>query len=304
MIEEPPEESRAVPLTNKVALELPPKRYLARTLKCLISLLFWCISEIGRTLRKWIGHLPPAIATVVYYHRVQPHERQRFVWQLDHLCRWAKPIAAEQNQTLPRGARYVAVTFDDGWRSFAEIALPELDRRKIPVTLFAIAGRLGERLEQNIDEPLVSQMQLLRLAANGVAIGSHTLTHCALTEANDQKAIYELRESRRTLSELLKRDVTLFAFPFSRSDERVIALCREAGYRRVFTGKPYAAYSYAEEFETGRVRVDPADWPIEFHLKLMGAYRWLPPVFALKARLRRGMHRLKLRSGSASAIMP
>ncbi len=35
----------------------------------------------------------------------------------------------------------------------------------------------------------------------------------------------------------------------------------------------------------GRVRVDPTDWPLEFHLKLMGAYRWLPMAIALKRRL-------------------
>jgi peptidoglycan/xylan/chitin deacetylase (PgdA/CDA1 family) len=254
-------------------------------------------------LWKWIGHSPSPIATVVYYHRIQPHERQRFVWQLDHLCKWVKPIAADQHQPLILGQRCVAVTFDDGWRSFAEVALPELERRNVPVTLFAVAGRLGERLEQNIDEPLISQMQLLRLAAQGVTVGSHTLTHCPLTEVDDQNAVYELRESRRVLSELLKRDVTLFAFPFSLSNERVVALCREAGYRRVFTGKPYAAYSHAGEFETGRVRVDPTDWAIEFHLKLMGAYRWLPAAFALKARLRHGVHQLKLRAVSATAVL-
>jgi peptidoglycan/xylan/chitin deacetylase (PgdA/CDA1 family) len=303
LIAKPVKDDRAPDAAHNDALELPPRRYLLRTLKCLISLVFWCVSETGRTLRKWIGHLPPAIATVVYYHRIQPDERRRFVWQLDHLCRWVKPIAADQNQALPPGTRCVAVTFDDGWQSFAEIALPELERRKIPVTLFAIAERLGERLEQNIDEPLVSPTHLLRLAARGVTIGSHTLTHCQLTEADDQKAIHELRESRRVLSELLKRNVTLFAFPFSRSNQRLIALCREAGYQRVFTGNPYAAYSYAGEFETGRVRVDPADWPIEFHLKLMGAYRWLPAIFALKGRLRRGIHRLMLGAGSATTLM-
>lgn len=297
------EESRAADRAGNDKVELPPKRYLARMVKCLISLLFWCVSEVARTVRRWMGQSPPAVATVVYYHRIEPHERSRFIWQLDHLCRWVTPIAADYNRLLPPGRRCVAVTFDDGWRSFAEIALPELAQRKIPVTLFAIAGRLGERLEQNVDEPLVSRMELLRLAAEGVTIGSHTMSHCALTETDDETAIYELSESRRVLSGLLKRDVTLFAFPLSLANEHLVALCREAGYRRVFTGNPYTAYSSTAEFETGRVRVDPADWPIEFHLKLMGAYRWLPAVFAVKRRLRLGMHRLMFRARPAPALM-
>jgi hypothetical protein len=36
---------------------------------------------------------------------------------------------------------------------------------------------------------LVSAMQLLRLAANGVTIGSHSLTHCPLTEADDRRLL-------------------------------------------------------------------------------------------------------------------
>jgi len=35
----------------------------------------------------------------------------------------------------------------------------------------------------------------------------------------------------------------------------------------------------------GRVRVDPTDSPIEFRLKLLGAYRWLPLAFSWKRRL-------------------
>ena len=31
----------------------------------------------------------------------------------------------------------------------------------------------------------------------------------------------------------------------------------------------------ATEFVVGRVATDPGDWPIEFRLKLMGAYRWI-----------------------------
>jgi peptidoglycan/xylan/chitin deacetylase (PgdA/CDA1 family) len=273
-------------------VELHPKLYLIRTLKCLISLGFWCVSETWRCARGWLGQLPPAIATVVYYHRIEPHERQRFIWQLDHLRRWATPIAADPELPLAPGSRFIAVTFDDGWQSFAEIALPELERRNIPVTLFAIAGRLGERLEQNIDEPLVSREQLRRAAALGVTtIGSHSLTHCPLTDVDEDTAFYELCESRHLLSAMLERDVTLFSFPFSQSNERLITLCREAGYRRVFIGLPYRAYSHVGEFRMGRIRVDPDDWTIEFYLKATGSYRWVPLASALKCRLRRMLRR-------------
>ena len=49
---------------------------------------------------------------------------------------------------------------------------------------------------------------------------------------------------------------------------RLVRECREAGYERVFTIAPSLGLREPDEFETGRVAVDPTDWPIEFRLKL------------------------------------
>jgi peptidoglycan/xylan/chitin deacetylase (PgdA/CDA1 family) len=296
---------RAVIADNRDdAVAAPASRYLSRIVNCAISLAFWCFSESARMLLRLAGRTPSATATVVYYHQIEPSERQRFARQLDHLRKWVQLIPADSHYPLPTGARCVAVTFDDGWKSFAEIAFPELEQRNIPVALFAIPGRLGCRLERYTDEQLISVAELRQFAAKGVTVGSHTVTHCPLTVVDDARALYELRESRRVLGELLGHEVTLFAFPFGLCDERTMALCREAGYRRVFTGEPYRAYSRPGEFETGRLRVDPSDWPLEFHLKIIGAYRWLPAAIVVKRRLRHTMHWLLGRTRSAAPIVP
>jgi peptidoglycan/xylan/chitin deacetylase (PgdA/CDA1 family) len=268
------------------------RRYLTRAIKCIISLGFYCAWEASRALARVLGLQLPAVATVIYYHRILPHERRRFADQLDHLCNWVKPIPAGSRSPLVPGLRYAAVTFDDGWVSFAANALPELEQRGIPVTVFVVAGFLGHQLEEGIDEELISEGQLAQLAARGVTVGSHTLTHAPLTKVDRETAVHELIESRARLSKIINEDVELFSFPFSLSDKRLLPLCRDAGYTRVFTGLPRLAYSQIREFETGRIRVDPDDWPIEFHLKLVGAYRWLPAAFALKRRLRTELRRV------------
>jgi hypothetical protein len=43
-----------------------------------------------------------------------------------------------------------------------------------------------------------------------------------------------------------------------------------------------------DEFVTGRIDVQPTDWQIEFRLKVLGAYRWLPHAFAVKRALLNG----------------
>jgi len=93
----------------------------------------------------------------------------------------------------------------------------------------------------------------------------------------------ELSESRARLREILGEDVNLFCFPYGASSGELLELCRRAGYRRVFTCAPQLTDPRA--FALGRTRVDPTDWRLEFHLKLMGAYRWLPAALALKQQI-------------------
>jgi hypothetical protein len=83
----------------------------------------------------------------------------------------------------------------------------------------------------------------------------------------------------------LERPISLFSFPYGECSEDLIEQCRSAGYERVFTNLPVLAFSQASEFVTGRVDVQPTDWPIEFRLKIAGAYRWLPYAFDLKRTL-------------------
>ena len=40
-----------------------------------------------------------------------------------------------------------------------------------------------------------------------------------------------------------------------------------------------------KEFVTGRIAVNPTDWELEFRLKILGAYQWLPRVIAYKRKL-------------------
>ena len=83
----------------------------------------------------------------------------------------------------------------------------------------------------------------------------------------------------------MSREIRLFSFPYGAENDRLVDLCREAGYERVFTILPRLALLDPQEYVTGRVVVDPTDWPLEFRLKLLGAYRWLPRAFAWKRKL-------------------
>jgi peptidoglycan/xylan/chitin deacetylase (PgdA/CDA1 family) len=272
-------------------------RIASRLLKFLLSLGFYTFSESWRALLRLSGKSAPPSAVVIYYHHVLKEQRASFARQLDQVARRTTPLRGDFQEPLMPNRRYSIVTVDDGWKSFADCAVPELQQRNIPVAMFAISGRLGSSVDGIGFDRLVTPDELRALDRGSVMIGSHTATHAVMTSLSASDAARELRESRAQLAEILGHDVTMFCFPYGAYNDDLIPLCREAGYRRVFTCLP--ALANAAQFVHGRVRVDPTDWPLEFHLKLMGAYRWLPMAIAFKRRLL-----ATIRGGSRSTGQP
>jgi peptidoglycan/xylan/chitin deacetylase (PgdA/CDA1 family) len=68
------------------------------------------------------------------------------------------------------------------------------------------------------------------MQANGIEIGSHTMTHPILTRVGDERLRLELRESKSRLEEALKRRIEQFCYPNGDYDERVRSEVALAGY--------------------------------------------------------------------------
>jgi len=77
--------------------------------------------------------------------------------------------------------------------------------------------------------------QAREMLANGVEIGSHTMTHPILTNVGDERLRRELRDSKSRLEEVLGRQVDLFCYPNGDNDERVRQEVARAGYRASVT---------------------------------------------------------------------
>jgi len=268
----------------------PERHSFKRTVKLLISAGFY-FGTCARNLFLRIAGIKPRFGCVVlYYHSVPTETRGRFARQMDAVARLTKPIDANPHSPLDPGVRYSAITFDDAFENAIENALPELRKRNIPATIFVTTNVLGERArwwpEQASERTatIASEKQIKELPADLVSIGSHTLSHPMLPLLSEAEARRELSESRAKLEEMLRHPVTTLSFPFGAFNEDLVHMCRDAGYERVFTTLPVMAFGNGE-FVTGRVPAEPTDWPLEFRLKLVGAYRWLPYAFAIKKRL-------------------
>jgi peptidoglycan/xylan/chitin deacetylase (PgdA/CDA1 family) len=225
---------------------------------------------------------------VLYYHSIPAEYRQLFAGQMDKLARLTKPINVDAVPPLNPGLKYSAVTFDDSFENIFDNALPELSKRNIPATVFVPADLLGQTAAwwpigaRERQEKISTAERLAQLPAEMTTIGSHTLTHPKLPTLGAAEAERELRLSKAHLEEMLKRPIKIFSFPYGAFDKNLVSLCENAGYERVFTTLPLLAFRTPSEFVTGRVGVEPTDWNLEFYLKLMGAYRWLPYAFSIK----------------------
>jgi peptidoglycan/xylan/chitin deacetylase (PgdA/CDA1 family) len=257
-----------------------------RAVNLVISAMFYALVRLVDLVLQLVGIRPRRPSVILYYHVVASEHRARFAAQMDALLRWGKPIRADIVGPVDPFVRHVAVTFDDASETVAANALPELQGRGIPCTIFAISGLLGRRVSWGkYSDRTMSSDDLRRLDCDLVTIGSHTVSHPMLTSLTEAAARLELRESRAQLEKLLQRRVTLVSFPFGAFNNELVTLCREVGYERVFTTLPAAAFQAPSQFICGRVRVDPIDWNLEFYLKLVGAYRWRQWAIVMKHKL-------------------
>ncbi len=261
-----------------------------RGVKVGVSMLWYCGSELSRGLLRLAGRTPKARFVVLYYHEVPDEARPRFARQMQMLSRGATVVRAAYAGVLPDGDNYVAITFDDAFRSVNANAVPELLRRGFPATIFVPVDCLGTKpgweMENELDDRVMTGDEL-RSLPELIELGSHSLSHPHLTQIDESRLRDEIATSRHKLSELIGSEVSLLAFPYGEYDDRVVDTCTEAGYERVFGIDPWPADPGGRDYVRGRVPVDPNDDPVLFHLKARGAYGWMIHASALKRRLAR-----------------
>jgi peptidoglycan/xylan/chitin deacetylase (PgdA/CDA1 family) len=140
-------------------------------------------------------------------------------------------------QALPE--KPVMLSFDDGTRSHADEALPQLAKREMTATFFVMTVVL--------DKPnWLRTRHLARLADAGMTIGGHTYDHPGVDVISGEQWKVQLEESRETLREASGQPVSHFAYPFG--------IVRRRAYRHLEA----ARYSTAFQLEERKIdRVAP-----------------------------------------------
>ena len=192
-------------------------------------------------------------------------------------------VARAAAGTLPE--RAVVLTFDDGYASVVEEAWPRLRERGMPATFFVTSGYIGssQRFPWDRDPRvpgdlvrLVSGADVRAAAAEGLDIGSHTVTHPWLPTLSAPELERELTESRDRLEDLLGMPVTSLAYPTGGWSPAVRDVAERAGYEVAIT-VDRGVNQHGRDPLTLR-REFAFDRPEDFAGQVRGAFDWMRPV--------------------------
>jgi peptidoglycan/xylan/chitin deacetylase (PgdA/CDA1 family) len=129
---------------------------------------------------------------------------------------------------------------------------------------------------------------LRQLAASGMTIGAHSLSHPVLAWAPNDLAWQEISEGRSVLEKALGRRVWAFGYPFGNAATvtmRDVRLAEEAGFRCAFMNAGGGFGAKIDRFTVPRVHVTSNMSLAEFEAHLAGFYRTLRKRFLRRSEL-------------------
>lgn len=167
----------------------------------------------------------------------------------------------------------IVITFDDGFRDTYENALPILCKNKFPATVFVVSRLLCQSNEWMQKEgypkrPLLSLDELKEMAAPGISIGAHTVTHPHLTNLPSEVAAKEIENSKKELEHKLEHKVDFFAYPYGEFNSIVKSAVAQAGFKAACSAISGFNRHNEDHFALRRTAVHGTDHLWQFALKL------------------------------------
>lgn len=177
---------------------------------------------------------------ILTYHSIDPsgspisvgeHELRQHIRFF--ASRAVQVVPLEWLHKVPADRDALAITFDDGFQNFADVAWPLFRHHDLPVTLFVPTERLGQkndwggtRLSGIPELPLMSWETVAKLVEHGLTLGSHSRTHPHLETLDDAALEDELAGSARTIEQRVGVRPKAFCYPFGTFDERCVAAAK------------------------------------------------------------------------------
>jgi peptidoglycan/xylan/chitin deacetylase (PgdA/CDA1 family) len=137
-------------------------------------------------------------------------------------------------RSVPPTEDAVAITFDDGFQNFGEIAAPLLQHHGLRATVFVVSDHVGgtnawgRKPDAGVPIlPLLDWPEIERLMGLGVEIGGHTRTHPRLAGLSRDELMNEIAGGARVIESRTGRAPDGFAYPYGGVTDAATSIVRE-----------------------------------------------------------------------------
>ena len=124
----------------------------------------------------------------------------------------------------------ISIMFDDGFRGIYDCR-EFFYANNICPTVFLAVSLIGQHGYLTVDE-------IIDLQNHGFNFQSHGWRHEDMTSLSDEQLHLELVEARKTLSELLGKDVDEICLPIGYFSDRLLDKLSKEGYREIYSSIP------------------------------------------------------------------
>lgn len=264
----------------------------------LLAIAWWLYAVVGSLVLLYLlwricwgpparGQLP-----ILAYHRVDtrfelggtwntPGQFRRQMWWLHEngFCTVTISQAVEMMERQEEAERTVCITFDDAYSGLYRHVLPVLRECGFTATVFVVAGFVGRDNAWDVNWGgrrfrHADWKQLREMAAAGIEIGSHGLSHRDLRRLNDRDLEREIKGSREIIEEELGVSVKAFCYPFGLYDERVKRMVIQAGYGCACSVSPSRRNAVFDKYGLRRTGVYITDILWDFRNKVDHSSPW------------------------------
>ncbi|MEW6159565.1 MAG: polysaccharide deacetylase family protein [Verrucomicrobiota bacterium] len=183
----------------------------------------------------------------------------------------------ERPEKANRRERCVWITFDDGYTSFVEMALPALLARNMTATLFVVAGAIGEYNLWDITQDLprralLDYVDLRACLEAGIEIGSHGWAHRDLKVCSADEIYEEIFRSRYELQSQLASEIRGFAYPYGTYSSTFFPKLANAGYAIALSTTSAEPTVLRNPYAVRRIGIRQADTTMRLRFKLSRLY--------------------------------
>ena len=153
---------------------------------------------------------------------------------------------------VPKGKKYVWLTFDDGVEDFYTIVYPLLKKYKMTATNNIITD-----FTQKEKENVLTFDQIEEMKSAGLTFESHTVNHPDLANSSLETQKNELVASKRLLDKVLDQNTSVIVYPSGRYSQVTIDQAKKADYKLGLPTKNGPASSADGLYSLKRVRILP-----------------------------------------------